>query len=59
MGRRGGGEAEPGADDFDEEAALEEEEESLVLGDQGFSPEELATAERHLEQSQARACPHD
>ncbi|KAK9834861.1 hypothetical protein WJX81_004510 [Elliptochloris bilobata] len=39
-------------DDFDTEAALEEEEETLVLGGEGFSPEQLAAAERHLEQSQ-------
>jgi len=41
-------------DDFDEEAALEEEEEVTVLGGEGYSAEQLAAAERRLEQSQAR-----
>lgn len=41
-------------DDFDEEAALEEEEEVAVLGGEGYSAEQLAAAERRLEQSQAR-----
>lgn len=49
--------AEPEWDDFDAEVALEEEEETLVLGGQGFLPEELAAAERHLEQSQVRTSP--
>ena len=41
-------------DDFDEEAALEEEEEVAVLDGEGYSAEQLAAAERRLEQSQAR-----
>ena len=48
------GAAELEWDDFEGELALEEEEETLVLGGQGFSPQELAAAERHLDQSQVR-----
>lgn len=52
-----GGPAESAGDDYDEDM-LSEEEETLVLGGDGFSPEQLAEAEKRFQDHLVRLLPN-